>query len=118
MGTVETLRDEGDAIDHVLATLRVLRLAIISGCAPTPRQVERIIAFIEDSVAYEAASDARQAQQLLAVLRRTVTRLGEDSGAARRQFFHAARAYLTIRKGQLDDVRSFLVGQSALPVTA
>jgi hypothetical protein len=117
MATLETLRDEVDGIDRLLAILRELRLAIVSGGAPTPQQLERVIAFLENSVALGGEAEPQQTR-LLAILRQTVRRLSEESGVARRQFFHAARAYLTARKGSIADSARFLAAEPMAMATA
>lgn len=117
MAPSRTLRDELDVLDRMLVTLHELRLAIVSGAAPTPRQLERLIEFVEDCIAFAGEAEAKQAH-LLAILRETACRLGDDSGLARRQFFHAARAYLTLRKGRLDDSARFPVAERTALATA
>lgn len=117
MTTRSNLRDGFDLIENALVTLREMSRALAAGRATSPPQLERIIGFLETAddghharevaalVPRTQPSSGGQTRTLLAVMRHNVARMADGSGVERRQFFHAARAYLTIRKAQLDDER-------------
>ena len=117
MTTLQELQLDVEAIDRALVELSSSARAIAAGTAVAARSdLEPLIAFFERTVHgshsrasaellhRDAEHDARQGRGLLGILRHNVDRI-DGSTLARRQFFHAARAYVTVRHAHVEDER-------------
>ncbi len=114
MRLADSLLLEADALDRALDAVQRAARGVARGESPQPELVIPLIGLLRRSThAAKVAELAdvgparREGDHLLAVMAETIGRLA-DSPTARRQFYHAARAFVALRRAALADARRTL----------